>query len=261
MSDPHDPMPYLNKGQMPPTAEGRKQVPIKTGLLDYFPLTCAAVAATSYRATQQHHPGEPMFWEAGKSPDEVDALQRHEQHRGQTDPHDGILHSVKVAWRAMAAAERELQARGTDPIDWEEDLLVASLGKAAFERLCQELEDQEAALGWAGVLSDLLDPLINPCTPVPTPCDFSEEMKGLQKEETCRNQESSQESNQERNQICPAGCGYWFDQDALGKYGCHNCEGEGADAGWPTGPQEMDQPHQDHHDHQDSDPFGGFTAQ
>jgi hypothetical protein len=88
-------------------AAARKAAPIASGVLFYFPNALAAVANLSHRATQQHHPGEAMHWDFSKSSDEADCIVRHLAQSGTIDT-DGIPHSVKVAWRALALVEREL---------------------------------------------------------------------------------------------------------------------------------------------------------
>ena len=85
----------------------RKQYPLARGLLDYFPKALAEVAHCSWHCNEQHNAGEPMHWAREKSTDEADALLRHLVDRGKLDK-DGIRHSVKVAWRALAMLEREL---------------------------------------------------------------------------------------------------------------------------------------------------------
>lgn len=79
------------------------------GLLDYFPDACAEVAHVSFVANEQHNPGEPMHWAKEKSTDEADALMRHLVERGTLDD-DGLRHSAKVAWRALALLQREIEA-------------------------------------------------------------------------------------------------------------------------------------------------------
>ena len=49
-----------------------------------------------------------MHWDRSKSSDEHDALMRHLMEAGTVDS-DGIRHSAKVAWRALAALEKELE--------------------------------------------------------------------------------------------------------------------------------------------------------
>ena len=94
------------------TSDDRKQYPITTGLLDYFPLACAEVARCSLVATQQHHPGSPMYWERDKSTDHADCIPRHLIDRGKVDT-DGVRHSAKVAWRALALLQLELEAEAS----------------------------------------------------------------------------------------------------------------------------------------------------
>jgi hypothetical protein len=77
------------------------------GLLDYFPKACAYVSFVSMIANEQHNPGEPMHWAREKSTDEADCIVRHLVDRNKLDT-DGLRHSGKVAWRALAMLEREL---------------------------------------------------------------------------------------------------------------------------------------------------------
>lgn len=96
------------KDPLPKHAADRKTYPIATGVMDYFPLAIAEVAHVSYQGNQQHHPDKPLHWDRSKSTDEADALMRHFLQRGTSDT-DGIRHSAKVAWRALAALEKELE--------------------------------------------------------------------------------------------------------------------------------------------------------
>jgi hypothetical protein len=86
----------------------RKQIPIFTGLIKYFPKALAEVARVSYIGNQQHHPDKPLHWDRAKSTDELDALTRHLFQAGETDT-DGMRHSAKIAWRALANLEKELE--------------------------------------------------------------------------------------------------------------------------------------------------------
>lgn len=91
-----------------PAAAERKAAPIVTGVLDYFPLALLEVAKCSKQGNEQHHPGTPLHWDRAKSTDEADALGRHLLDRGKFDT-DGIRHSAKVAWRALALLQKELE--------------------------------------------------------------------------------------------------------------------------------------------------------
>jgi hypothetical protein len=94
--------------RLPTSAEARKNVPIATGCIDYFPDAIAAVAELSKKGNEQHHPGQPLHWDRSKSTDEADALMRHFVERGTLDT-DGIRHSAKVAWRALALLQKEIE--------------------------------------------------------------------------------------------------------------------------------------------------------
>jgi hypothetical protein len=89
-------------------AKKRKGIPMAKGLLDYFPKALAAVAEVSRKGNDQHNPGEPIHWAREKSPDHADCIIRHMVDRGRFDT-DGQRHSAKVAWRALAMLEIELE--------------------------------------------------------------------------------------------------------------------------------------------------------
>ena len=96
---------------LPTDAAARKAVPLASGCLDYFPDALAEVAGCSKAGNDQHNPGQPLHWDRAKSGDEADALLRHLMDRGTFDT-DGIRHSAKVAWRALAMLQKELEAEG-----------------------------------------------------------------------------------------------------------------------------------------------------
>ena len=86
----------------------RKQMPIYTGVLKYFPLALAEVAKVSYIGNKQHNKGDDIYWDRNKSSDELDALVRHLLEAGKIDT-DGLRHSAKIAWRALANLQKELE--------------------------------------------------------------------------------------------------------------------------------------------------------
>lgn len=91
------------------TPEERKARPVYSGVLKYFPDALMEVARVSLAGNEQHHPGTPLHWDKSKSTDELDALTRHLLGAGTLDS-DGYRHSAKVAWRALANLQRELDA-------------------------------------------------------------------------------------------------------------------------------------------------------
>lgn len=94
---------------LPQNPEGRKTIPIMTGVVDYFPLAFAEVARVSKAGNDQHNPGQPLNWARGKSSDHADCVLRHLVERGTIDT-DGQRHSAKAAWRALALLQEEMEA-------------------------------------------------------------------------------------------------------------------------------------------------------
>jgi hypothetical protein len=107
--------------RLPTDSEARKVLPIASGVLDYFPDAFACLAKLAWAGNEKHNPGQVLHWSREKSSDHADCLMRHFLERGTLDA-DGIPHSVKVAWRALAMAQIELEelhglpiARGSVP--------------------------------------------------------------------------------------------------------------------------------------------------
>lgn len=94
----------------------RKALPICTGVLDYFPDALLEVARVSKTGNDQHNPGEPLHWARSKSGDHADAQVRHILDRGKIDT-DGMRHSAKAAWRALALLQEELELASAVDLD------------------------------------------------------------------------------------------------------------------------------------------------
>lgn len=118
---------------LPTTAAERKTYPVATGVLFYFPDAIAAIAHLSHRGNEQHNPGQPLHWSRAKSADHEDTMIRHFLESGTLDT-DGVRHSAKMAWRALAILQLEIEAARTDPapvekmpraVDLPEDAAVA----------------------------------------------------------------------------------------------------------------------------------------
>ena len=86
----------------------RKETPVFSGVLNYFPDAIKEVAQCSFIGNEQHNPNTPLHWDRSKSGDEKDALVRHLIDAGTTDT-DGVRHSAKVAWRALANLQKEIE--------------------------------------------------------------------------------------------------------------------------------------------------------
>ena len=106
-------------GQALPTdPAARKNIPVYSGFIAYFPRAICAVAELSRIGNEQHNPGKPLHWDRSKSGDEKDALMRHLLDQtidgDNAADTDGVLHATKKAWRAMADLEKILEARAND---------------------------------------------------------------------------------------------------------------------------------------------------
>ena len=87
-------------------AKDRKDTPVYSGVIKYFPDALKEIARASKIGNDQHLPGQPLHWDRTKSSDNEDALVRHLIDHG-VNPmdDDGILHLTKVAWRALASLQ------------------------------------------------------------------------------------------------------------------------------------------------------------
>lgn len=92
-------------------AQKRKETPIFSGVVKYFPLALEEVARVSFAGSKQHHPNEPLHWDKAKSTDDADALMRHltDYAKGIELDTDEVPHLAKVAWRALAVLEKYLE--------------------------------------------------------------------------------------------------------------------------------------------------------
>lgn len=82
----------------------RKERPIFSGVLKYFPDALMEVAYCSWVGNEQHNKGEPLHWDRSKSTDQLDACLRHisDHARGDIKDTDGVYHLAKAIWRLSA---------------------------------------------------------------------------------------------------------------------------------------------------------------
>lgn len=92
----------------PSDSATRKGLPVTSGVIDYFPKALLAIAEVSRVGNDQHNPGQPLHWNRSKSADHADCIGRHLIDRGKVDS-DGLRHSARLAWRALALLELELE--------------------------------------------------------------------------------------------------------------------------------------------------------
>ena len=100
---------------LPYTKQERKARPMFRGLLQYFPDALSYVAHVSHVGNEQHNAGQPMHWAREKSSDHGDCIIRHQCDAGTVDD-DKLLHSGKVAWRALAQLQLELEQRAEESV-------------------------------------------------------------------------------------------------------------------------------------------------
>lgn len=89
------------------TNQQRKERPVLTGVLNYFPDAIMEVAYVSFIASQQHNPGKPMHWDKTKSIGTGDEVIRHIMDKEKFDT-DGTRHKAKAIWRCLELLQREL---------------------------------------------------------------------------------------------------------------------------------------------------------
>lgn len=99
----------------PVESQARKDVPLVSGVLDYFPNALQEVAKVSKQGNDKHNPGQPLHWSRHKSGDHRDCIGRHLLDTGKIDADTGVRHSAELAWRALANLEEELIAEGAIP--------------------------------------------------------------------------------------------------------------------------------------------------
>jgi len=87
----------------------RKEQPVYTGVLKYFPMALLYISKVSWMGNKQHHPNKPLHWDKSKSTDHLDASIRHIiDHTINPYDDDGMLHLAKAAWRLLAALQEFL---------------------------------------------------------------------------------------------------------------------------------------------------------
>lgn len=100
---------------LPTEANARNNYPMADGLLFYFPAALAEVSRVSKIGNDQHNPGQPMHWARGKSTDHENKIMRHLLESGTVDS-DGVRHTAKLAWRALALLQEELEREEHKPL-------------------------------------------------------------------------------------------------------------------------------------------------
>lgn len=119
--------------------KNRKEYPMYRGLLKYFPDALAEVARVSKAGNDQHNKGQDIHWDRSKSTDNADCLLRHLTQAGQIDG-DGLSHTAKVAWRALAMLQIELEETQKHYNEQEFLNTVSGVDKAQFHGIPPSLD-------------------------------------------------------------------------------------------------------------------------
>lgn len=98
---------------LPTDSAERKNYPILSGCLKYFPAALAGVANVSKRGNDKHNPGQDLHHARAKSMDHGDCVLRHlmdtedllisfERNENTATPEQILLEADQMAWRALA---------------------------------------------------------------------------------------------------------------------------------------------------------------
>jgi hypothetical protein len=102
---------------LPTDSAERKEIPIYSGVIAYFPLALAAVARVWKRGNDKHNSGQPLHWSRGKSGDHPDCIARHLVDYETIDPTTGEYEDAQsMAWRVLALLQVLEEKRLGKPI-------------------------------------------------------------------------------------------------------------------------------------------------
>lgn len=96
---------------LPQDSNARKEYPLYSGPLKYFPAALAGVAQVCKIGNDKHNPGEELHHARGKSKDHADCILRHlvdlseNFGKGVGKDEQGIPQVAYIAWRALALAQ------------------------------------------------------------------------------------------------------------------------------------------------------------
>jgi hypothetical protein len=111
---------------LPTDSAERKEYPMLSGCLNYFPAALAGVSKVSKQGNEKHNPGQPLHHARGKSTDHGDCIVRHltdtedllaafdRKYAGVT-PEQILIEASQLAWRALAYSQ-ELHERFGAPL-------------------------------------------------------------------------------------------------------------------------------------------------
>lgn len=96
-------------------SQRRKETPIFSGFLSYWPDAVEAVASHSFVNNEKHNPGEPLHWSRDKSNDHLDSLARHLTDIAKGPGTEEKIELLKaVVWRGLAELQLTIEAERED---------------------------------------------------------------------------------------------------------------------------------------------------
>ncbi len=110
------------KTTLPLASKERKDFPLYSGLLQYFPAALTQVSYVSKIGNDKHNPGEPLHHSRGKSADHADCIMRHlldmkeNFGKGLGRDENGVPQVSYIAWRALALAQEWLEQNSHAPL-------------------------------------------------------------------------------------------------------------------------------------------------
>jgi len=107
---------------LPQDSKERKEFPLYSGTIKYFPSALASVAKVCKIGNDKHNPGQPLHHARGKSGDHADCIVRHlidmeeDFGKGKGFDEQGIPQVAYIAWRALALAQEWLEKNQGVPL-------------------------------------------------------------------------------------------------------------------------------------------------
>lgn len=87
---------------LPDDAKARKNIPLFTGTVGYFPDAFVLMAQVSKDGNDQHNPGKPLHWDRTKSLDHMDSAFRHMHDSLHLTDYDRLYVLAQAMWRLGA---------------------------------------------------------------------------------------------------------------------------------------------------------------
>lgn len=101
--------------KQPNSSAERKNSPVFSGVLQYFPDAIMEISRHSKKGNDKHNPGQPLHWAKEKSKDHADCIARHLIDIGPSwdalDEETQSYHATALAWRALALLQTLLEKK------------------------------------------------------------------------------------------------------------------------------------------------------